>query len=322
MDPESKEGILDSYFRNALNAHCMSRLDVQPVGCDDSQDVQNPMLHDLIDTTDNSYPRHIHTSCETDVMLYLHRLKSAETNGGIVVCKMAMATIQGEENLQHEAEIYEAPYTEPLRGNIMPNYFGLFRGVVDEQTVTCMVLEFCGEAVSGSLHEQKESFRKAVIEAYLELHSERIQLVKGGREDYKTRDIIRRSDGTPCLVDFSEACRHIGGPCVTSELEYSDYKTPHEWPRSDLECGELLAVFGDAWVFVSARLEIRSASMFIHYDKDASAQDYWDTYGRAFKAQGYSREDGLALIQQACQKHEDHLERRLRILDEVERVNQ
>ncbi|KAH9829388.1 uncharacterized protein C8Q71DRAFT_911922 [Rhodofomes roseus] len=310
------EELRDIVLRKALSSHCMSRLNIQGAGRDDSQDTRVHMLHDLIDITDHSYPKHLHTSDDTDLILYLHKLKSAKRDeSGTVICKMAVSTIGGVKILQHEAKIYEAPNTQPLHGNIMPKYFGLFQGTVEGQTVTCMVLEFCGEVLSRRLREQKESFRKAAIRAFQELHSERIHLVKGDREDYKYQDIIRRPDGTPCLVDFSRARPHIG-KCHDAEFEFEDYKTPTHWPTSDLVCGELLAVADDAWVFVGDMLNIPDASGPIYYYQGISLEEHWERNKEGFVR--YTKEEALTLLESVIEKYEEMLNKRRMALDKVE----
>ncbi|TFY61268.1 hypothetical protein EVJ58_g4615 [Rhodofomes roseus] len=290
------EELRDIVLRKALSSHCMSRLNIQGAGRDDSQDTRVHMLHDLIDITDHSYPKHLHTSDDTDLILYLHKLKSAKRDeSGTVICKMAVSTIGGVKILQHEAKIYEAPNTQPLHGNIMPKYFGLFQGTVEGQTVTCMVLEFCGEALTERLRDQKESFRKAAIRAFQELHSE--------------------PDGTPCLVDFSRARPHIG-TCHDAEFEFEDYKTPTHWPTSDLVCGELLAVADDAWVFVGDMLNIPGAFGPIYYYQGISLEEHWERNKEGFVR--YTKEEALTLLESVIEKYEEMLNKRRMALDKVE----
>ncbi|TFY56333.1 hypothetical protein EVJ58_g7706 [Rhodofomes roseus] len=304
----------DGYARQALESQYMHRVHVQPGGkkYEEVHDEAGAimMLHDVIDISDRSFPQYFYNSDATKNLLYVRKLKS---NGSRVVCKVAIATLEGERRLRHEATIYEASYTTTLHGTVMPMYYGLFRGKVDGHQLTCMVLEYCGDSLSKSLHHEDSTFREAVLKAYEQLHTEPVRLVKGNYEDYAYQDIIRRPNGQPCLIDFSRARRHTG-KCYRSKLEFNTSR----WSVEHELCGDILAVTDDAAFFTSGLLNLIALpkrQLTVTYREDAKPEDYWPDIGAALREEGYTDAQGHEVIREAIERYKEEAVRRRESLD-------
>ncbi|KAH9919509.1 uncharacterized protein B0H18DRAFT_1122431 [Fomitopsis serialis] len=299
MDKTQRQ-LQDEYLRKVFQ---YMRL-VPPQGAD-SDGRSGQMLHDLLHISDSSLPHHFHYSHETNNTLYLHKLRSDASK---VVCKMAVGS-SGGERLRHEAKFYEAQATAVLRGSEMPNYYGLFQGGSEDDAVTCLVLEYCGDALPSALRNQKRSFREAAVRAFEKLHSRPVNIIKGG--SYKSEDIIRRPTGQPCIVDFSSARYHMNA-CRSPEIKFD---IPSPIPGHYPFCGELRAVAEDAWAWYNTRLQVPKLGTPLYYTGEP-LESYWESVDDIMKT---TREEGLALIAAAIDKYETMMNDRKELFDAVER---
>ncbi|KAH9829389.1 uncharacterized protein C8Q71DRAFT_790886 [Rhodofomes roseus] len=204
-------------------------------------------LRTMLDTTSRTesgeqLPLHLHSSkgdCQwdpTNIMIYVHRLSAgattemlrcADTSTNDVVCKVA-STELGRKSLVNEARIYEDPRVLHLQGKEIPMFYGLFEArtpvqrcgdSTDTTHIMCLVLEKCGSTIGAdddkdALLVQTPEFRLATARAYWTLHQCGIRKESPYELSklFRPSNILIREDGSPCIIDFARASKHIC-PC-------------------------------------------------------------------------------------------------------------
>lgn len=82
--------------------------------------------------------------------LFEHRWNDGHTKVR-VICKIAAGDRDPAEAIRNEAAFYESEAGKKLQScHDIPRYFGVFAGEVEDVTLTCIVLEHCGEALNSS----------------------------------------------------------------------------------------------------------------------------------------------------------------------------
>ena len=82
--------------------------------------------------------------------LFEHRWNDSHTTIR-VICKIAAGDRDPAEAIRNEAAFYESEAGKQLQScHDIPRYFGVFAGEVEGVTLTCIVLEHCGEALNSS----------------------------------------------------------------------------------------------------------------------------------------------------------------------------
>ncbi len=80
---------------------------------------------------------------------------------GLLVCKVAIGWTEMRK-LRYEAEVY-ANQLQEIQGDEVPKFFGLYDGDSGTASVSVMVLEHCGEALSVRLDRCDVNLRYAAI---------------------------------------------------------------------------------------------------------------------------------------------------------------
>ncbi|EPT02230.1 hypothetical protein FOMPIDRAFT_93662 [Fomitopsis schrenkii] len=264
-----------------------------------------------------------------------------------VVCKVAFSWA-AKAALSKEAKFYGHPTVVPFYGRETPRYFGLFRtpesarprepvdearykrfvrrfadDCVIDANVLCMVMEHGGsplpaqigdeDANLNSLHDQNLHFQIAVVDAYSSLH--RAGHCKEAEEGPKMqistrRNILKRSDGRPCLIDFSRA-RGAGDhlDCGLRDLKWFSSRLIAAPIFSCIEMNMLLAATD---VFERTEVSIPEIDCQFNYYGDSAK----DTFNELFKdtdCQARFRktpEEILEFIDKKVEQHEEYLAER------------
>ncbi|KAJ7623789.1 hypothetical protein FB45DRAFT_752648 [Roridomyces roridus] len=121
------------------------------------------------------------------------------------------------EELIHEANVYQGVGRE-LCGDVIPAFYGCFQTEINSMTVTCLVLEDCGEPMKKPVDKMDGHFQQTVN-----------RLHKKGLEhgSLYPRNILV-SEGHPVLIDFETAQPHecglrmklIPGSMAPSQYEF------------------------------------------------------------------------------------------------------
>ncbi|KAH9921922.1 hypothetical protein B0H21DRAFT_841884, partial [Amylocystis lapponica] len=117
-----------------------------------------------------------------------------------VVCKVRY---DGRfDRLQREARIYHKLYD--CQGDVIPVSFGLYEGMAGGRSISCLVLQYCGERMKGTLLEASWTFKSDVMGCLTRVHSLGVQ-----HNDFDERNIVvRAEDGYAFLIDFDHATDH------------------------------------------------------------------------------------------------------------------
>ncbi|KAH9941917.1 hypothetical protein B0H21DRAFT_543011 [Amylocystis lapponica] len=116
-----------------------------------------------------------------------------------VVCKLRY---DGRfDRLRTEARMYQKLYN--CQGDYVPVCFGLYEGMLGERAVSCLVLQYCGVPMGGTLLEASWHFKYEVMECLKHVHSQGVQ-----HNDLDERNIVVHKKGLPLLIDFDHAMDH------------------------------------------------------------------------------------------------------------------
>ncbi|TDL16553.1 hypothetical protein BD410DRAFT_901952 [Rickenella mellea] len=108
------------------------------------------------------------------------------------------------EDLVRESALYEE-HAKTLQGTVVPTFYGIYHGIVDERPITCLVLEDCGDPIETWLHDASVEFSFKVAQHLMKLHSVGLQ-----HNNISETNIVVKN-GEPRLIDFSNATPHICG---------------------------------------------------------------------------------------------------------------
>jgi len=141
-----------------------------------------------------------------------------------VVCKVRYG---GHfDRLREEAEIYHR--LTNCQGSTIPRCYGLFEGKLGKKSVSCLVLEYCGERLETLLSEMGWNFKFDVLDCLMDIHNEGVQ-----HNDFAERNVVVRDGKRPFIVDFELAIAHDCGMCM--EIVFHD----PEPCLADFGCREL-----------------------------------------------------------------------------------
>ncbi|KAI0689771.1 hypothetical protein C8T65DRAFT_518211, partial [Cerioporus squamosus] len=116
----------------------------------------------------------------------------------LVVCKVSRGADQ-VKRLHTEARLYTTSLLG-LQERVVPGFFGLFAGYIEDAPVGVMVLRYCGRPLS----DTGETFMAyQIYEAVTRIHQ-----VGYAHMDIAERNVLCDRQGKIWIVDFGQACYH------------------------------------------------------------------------------------------------------------------
>jgi hypothetical protein len=173
-----------------------------------------------------------------------------------VVLKFSLDEDEGSNaDLTKEANAYMT-YLKPLQGSVIPTFYGKYQGTCSEHgtTISCIVLEDCGDEVSTEFHELPDAERR--VSVYISPISMKLNRLRRYRIleqlgkfhagsnhhplDFAERNVVVK-DGQYRLIDFHTLIEH--------ECEFEGHWGFGEYFNTDFGCMLLahVAIEFDAW---------------------------------------------------------------------------
>ncbi|KII95566.1 hypothetical protein PLICRDRAFT_48513 [Plicaturopsis crispa FD-325 SS-3] len=144
-----------------------------------------------------------------------------------VVLKTNILRPERGQDLLDEARIYTKD-AKILQGHAIPQFYGAFQGVVEEDLMTCLVLEDCGEPIEAMFHELDRDLAVDIMRRILFLHD--IGLV---HNDLTEDNILINEEGRVFLIDLECAAPHV---CKRADDVLVGSKQPR---MHEFECDEI-----------------------------------------------------------------------------------
>ncbi|KAJ7646609.1 hypothetical protein FB45DRAFT_890888 [Roridomyces roridus] len=109
--------------------------------------------------------------------------------------------------LLKEASVYKGEDGRALQGDMLPVFYGGFEATIEFNTVTCLVLEYCGEPMEKPFRDTDIAFLHEILLALRAMHRQGIT-----HGDLHPRNILNYN-GQPVFVDLELAT--LGHKCGT-----------------------------------------------------------------------------------------------------------
>ncbi|KAI9057564.1 hypothetical protein FKP32DRAFT_1598133 [Trametes sanguinea] len=188
-----------------------------------------------------------------------------------LICKVAFGR-RWFKLLKEESLLYEGKL-KPLRGTVVPHYYGFFAGDTYEGMTGVMVLEDCGQPACDSIEHQPLWFRALVLEALVAVHRAGIAF-QDPVMSLESNVVIRYDPASdkhvPKFVSFSKlnvTALHHDCPYDSDDVKIGEDE-PEPF-REDVSCRRLWAAFISTNLFTPSHVDVFETSVPFEYVTDA-----------------------------------------------------
>ncbi|KAJ3557988.1 hypothetical protein NM688_g1172 [Phlebia brevispora] len=164
-----------------------------------------------------------------------------------VVCKL----VKGDTNrTRAEAEFY-VNHLKSVQGFLVPRFIGFFSGSSrnTEKSVSCLLLEYAGEALQHSWPYVPIDIRSKIMDELIRLHRMGIY-----HNDFRPENFVVDESGHPYMINFEEAELH---ECHVAQRKFRLFQV--EPPRTDLECVEVCEASLEMDIWTPVRVAFHGA---------------------------------------------------------------